>query len=237
MKTEPFKPHFEIWDSLEVLGLLIPSDFTATHEVRSAVKHDLWGDMCAEYDAKNLFSWINKSGLPISDDTKDTLSYWLNDEENHYRGLRLICSCMYGHEEKKIDTMMAERKPDFTKIEHLISDEFSLLITLAYDELVSALGYKMFVSDFEKFGPPSVVEWVLKASRDEGLHYFNFATVALSAYPERKKEVPEILDRIIEYENSPDMAYKNTFLLDHTPETFTRKFLNSCAERVIQKFS
>lgn len=138
---------------------------------------------------------------------------------------------------KKIDTMMAERKPDFTKIEHLISDEFSLLITLAYDELVSALGYKMFVSDFEKFGPPSVVEWVLKASRDEGLHYFNFATVALSAYPERKKEVPEILDRIIEYENSPDMAYKNTFLLDHTPETFTRKFLNSCAERVIQKFS
>jgi hypothetical protein len=236
MTSESFKPHFDVWDSREILGPLSAEDFTATQDVRDSVKHDLWGDMCAEYDARNLFSWINDSGLVLSEETTETLSYWYKDEVNHYQGLRLICSCMYNHEEHEIDRMMAERKPDFSNIVHLISDEFSLLITLAYDELVSALGYKMFVPDFEKFGPKSTVDWVLKASRDEGLHYYNFTKIALVNYSERKKEVSGILDSILEYESSTELSYRNTFLLDHTPETFTRDFLKGCANRVKQKF-
>ncbi|KDM66227.1 hypothetical protein ACIDI_64c00010 [Acidiphilium sp. JA12-A1] len=210
----------------------------ATPELKEKVRHDLWGDMCAEHDAENLWDHIcNKSGLTYSKEFLAAMHEWRIDEQNHYIGLRQICSYMYEVGQDEIDHQLDQRKPDFGPISHFISDEFKICVVLAYDELVSARGYKMFVEEFKQFGPKEYVTWVLNASRDEALHYQNFLDVAKVVHHGTRAAVDEIMRDIVLYETNPEMTYNATFLMDHTEETFERSFLVDCATTVAANFS
>jgi len=143
---------------------------------------------------------------------------------------------MYGMSEAEIDMEMARRIPDFSGIEFLMEDEFHICVVLAYDELVSARGYRMFYDDFQQFGPAEVFQWVRWASRDEALHYKNFLAIVERVHSHRLDELPAAIEQIRAYENKPGMSYNATFLLDHTEETFSRSFLTNCSEQILNAF-
>lgn len=223
------------WSSHEVLAGVSEFDITASTELRQKVHHDLWGDMCAEHDADNLWNFLYSQTYCYSVDFQSALNEWLADERNHYAGLRTICSMMYGISEPEIDRQMKARVPDFSRIAHFLTDEFRLCVALAYDELVSSLGYKIFLPDFRQFGPPSFAQWLQRAARDERLHYWNFLDV-IKLNHGSAKQVSAVIAEILDYECQPDMHYGATFLLDHTEETFTPIFLRQCGNQVEDDF-
>lgn len=221
------------WSSEKLLWGITGEHVTAPSELRKSVHHDLWGDMCAEHDSQNLWFHLNNLPYNFSEQFKQALEVWRLDEINHYIGLRQICSTMYHVSEQEIDDQMKNRIPDFHNLAPFLTDEFKICVVLAYDELVSARGYTIFTDDFKKFGPEPYVQWVKWAARDEALHYYNFIDVAKNCHPDRLIESKKIINEIKKYENQKNYEYKATFLLDHTEETFSREFLNSCGKMVL----
>jgi hypothetical protein len=218
------------WSSTQLLKGITSKEITASVEIRKKVHHDLWGDMCAENDAENLWHHLGQLKLNYSEPFMNALNAWREDEQNHYIGLRQICATLYDVSEDDIDAQMKTRIPNYQDLEKFLTDEFKICVVLAYDELVSARGYTIFIEDFEQFGPKQYVTWVRRAARDEALHYQNFIDIARIVHKERLPESKEIIQEIIHYENRAKYEYNATFLLDHTEETFEREFLNSCAE-------
>lgn len=195
--------------------------------------HDLWGDMCAENDAEHLWTHLSQLNIDFSPEFREALKEWRADEQNHYIGLRQICSTMYSVSEEEIDQQMKQRIADYKNIENFLVDEFKICVVLAYDELVSARGYTIFAEDFRKFGPEEYLKWVRRAARDEALHYQNFIDIAKFLHTHRLPEATAIINEISAYENRDDYTYKATFLLDHTDQTFKREFLLECGEMVL----
>ena len=140
---------------------------------------------------------------------------------------------MYNISEEEIDKQMQERTGDFRNLENFLTDEFTICIVLAYDELVSARGYNMFFEDFKNFGPRQYAQWVKYAARDEALHFQNFLNVVMCNNSHRLNEVEAIIDKIHTYENKEPYDYSATFLLDHSPQTFTREFLVNCGVNLL----
>lgn len=228
------KPRCVKWSSQDLLKGITSQHITASPELKKRVHHDLWGDMCAEHDAENLWGYLMAVNIEYSLEFMEALREWRADEQNHYIGLRQICSTLYGIPEEEIEKQMNERVPNFKSIEHLLVDEFMICVVLAYDELVSARGYAIFTDDFKKFGPEAYVKWVRRSARDEALHYQNFVDIARLIHPERLTEAEKIINEISAYETSENYTYHATFLLDHTEETFERAFLLSCGATVLE---
>ncbi len=229
-----FVPRVVKWSSVDLLKEINSQHVTATPELRNRIKHDLWGDMCAENDAENLWKHLTSLDIDFTSSFKAVLKDWREDERNHYIGLRQICSSVYHIAEEIIEKEMHERQPDFTHLQPFLEDEFKICVVLAYDELVSARGYNMFFEDFKQLGPRPFAQWVKWAARDEALHYQNFLDVIKLHHYSHLNKTEEVINEIYDYENQKDYVYNATFLLDHTEETFTRDFLNECGKTVLQ---
>jgi hypothetical protein len=230
-----FTPRVVKWSAHELLGGVTTDHVTASPELRRAVRRNLWGDMCAEYDSEHLWQHLNTGGFDFSTEFRSALAEWRSDERNHYVGLRHICSTMYDVAEEEIDTEMTDRRADFSAIQGFLTDEFRICVVLAYDELVSSRGYRLFFDSFGKFGPPQYSQWVRWACRDEAWHYQNFLDVIRMVHPNRLPGVAGVIREIEAYESSPAMTYHGTFLLDHTGETLGRDFLVDCGRTVIKQ--
>lgn len=231
-----FVPRLERWSSSDLFAEVTADAVTASPEVRRRARRNLWGDMSAEYDAEHLWKHLNESGQEFTDDFRRTLLAWIEDERNHYVGMRYICSTMYGVSESEIDREMHDRKANFGPIHRFLTDEFHTLVVLAYDELVSARGYRLWFRPFALFGPEEYNVFVRRASRDEMLHFQNFADLIKLHHADRIEEIQGVLDAIVAYEERPEMEYHATFLLDHTGETLSRDFLHECAQAVRSYF-
>lgn len=233
ISKKEYKPLVVKWSSEELLRGITSKDVTATNELRAQVKRELWGDMCAENDAENLWHHLYSLNIEFTPEFVLALNEWRTDERNHYVGLRQICSTMYNISEEEIDEEMGKRIGDFSNLNNFLLDEFTICIILAYDELVSARGYNMFFDDFKNFGPSQYAQWVKYAARDEALHFQNFLNVVIINHSERLNEAEGILSKINVYEKIEPYKYNATFLLDHTPETFTREFLLDCGQTLL----
>jgi hypothetical protein len=232
-----FTPRSVQWSSLELLEGIGAEDISANSEQRESVRDELWGDLCAEHDAEYFWTYLNAGDHSFSAAFQSVVSVWRSDERNHYLGLRRICSLVYGLTEEEIDRRMAEREVNFIPMHHLLADEFRICVVAAYDELVSARGYKRFAGEFKAFGRPEFVTLIKRAARDEALHYQNFLDVLRFAHAGRLNEVAGVVDEICAYEARRDLEYSATFILDHFDDTFSRGFLADCGQTVVKRIN
>lgn len=182
-------------------------------------------DMSSEYDSVHLSNYLKLSGMVLSDGFDMLHDAWLRDEQNHYVGLREIYHRLYDVSRDDIDIQIMGRIPDFTPISHLIEDEFSLLVAVAFDEITSARAYAYDRDTFAELGGEPFLRWVKYAGRDEGVHARNALELLKHEHGHRLKEIPDRVDAICSYELVGDVSYHGTFLFDHDTDDFSKDLL------------
>ena len=210
------------WSSVELLKGLSRFDIKCTEELIEEKRSNLWHDMSSEFDSKHFLNFIfTKTELQPSDNFVEFACLWHLDEQNHYRGLRQINSVLYGISETDIDARMNSRTPNFASISHFLNDEFSILISIAFDEYTSTRAYQQDFPVFDQFGPDCLSAWIRNAARDEATHYGNAIKILKKNHQHRFAEVEEFIARLIIHETSEDFRYENTFILDHDTDDFS----------------
>ena len=65
------------------------------------------------------------------------LKLWLEDELKHYEALRRTYHCLAGVDFAEMDYVFEKRSPNLEPIQILLQDEFTILVTLMFDEIGS----------------------------------------------------------------------------------------------------
>ncbi|MBK5010590.1 hypothetical protein IAE33_002450 [Pseudomonas sp. S60] len=216
------------WSSMTLLADLNTKAITGCKKTIEARREHFWHDMNSEFDSKHFLLYLmRRSDLTLSDDFLEFACLWHLDEQNHYRGLRKINSVLYGIPESKIDEFVASRQPDFTSIDQFLIDEFSILLSIAFDEVTSTRAYRQDFPLFDSLGPRCLSVWVRNAAKDEAAHYGNAIRLLKLSHRRRFNELPALLDRIVNFETAKDFAYHSTFLFDHDTDDFSQALLAS----------
>lgn len=218
------------WNSVEILGPHPISASSIDEKKKDELTDLFFIDAATEYDARHLHAKLQHKSLPKP--VERYISVWRRDEDNHYRGLRRLLSCVTARSEFDIDEEMAARKPNFGQMQELLNDPFKLMVAFAYDERVTVQAYSMDYPLYDSLGP-RLGEWVRRTNRDEALHYRNAVHVVGTYFQDRLNEVPSIVRSLLGHDLARSQ-YKATFLLDHDDGQlyFTRERLERCAEIV-----
>ncbi len=224
------------WSSVELLKDLLPSSITATEEDIAKRKGHFWHDMSSEYDSKYFLRYLlDRKDLALSDDFIEFVCLWHLDEQNHYRGLRRINSVLFDMEESDIDRKIGSREPSFDLINGFLIDEFTILLSIAFDEVTSTRAYKQDFSFFDTLGPQCLSIWIRNAARDEAAHYGNAMKLLRAHHSDRFVEAAGILDEIIKFETADGFGYNNTFIFDHDTDDFSGELLSYSKNTIISK--
>lgn len=198
----------------------------------------LWIDSCSEYDGRNLYAHLTPRLPGFSAGFRRMFSRWHRDEQDHYLGLRHLYCCLTGEAPEALDARMADRPVDFTAIEPFLAEEFTILVALAYDELVTVQAYKKDYWIYDKLGHPAIGEWIRKVNREEARHYLYALRLLVAEHGHRAGEVPALVEKLIDYDEGRN-DYKATFLLDHWDGDtyFQSDDLRRCGETLCRQVS
>lgn len=236
MSDENIKLEWPDWTSEAILKDMNPSIIAESGAMQN-FKQELLKNVFAEYDSVNLSNYLKANGS-YSPEFYEFESYWLRDENNHFRGLKKIYSSLFSVDEKKIEHSASKREGDFSDLAEILDDEFSLCVCLAFDELASTRGYAADFHIYDSFGCSSVSKWIRLAAKDEMLHSINAIKIIRKNYAVQIPNAPSVLKRILSLENGAIGEYKSTFLLDHDSDPgnnpFNKHFLAKCASDVCQ---
>jgi len=215
------------WSSVELLNDLTTSTITGCKKTIKDRQQNFWHDMSSEFDSKHFLTYLMKrSDLIFSDEFLEFVCLWHLDEQNHYRGLRKINSVLYNQREETIDQKMRSRSPNFDSISPFLRDEFTILLSIGFDEITSTRAYKQDFYLFDSLGPCCLSTWIRNAAKDEAAHYGNAIKILKLHHMSRFDEASQILDDIVNHENSQTFTYQNTFIFDHDTDDFSSDLLN-----------
>jgi hypothetical protein len=222
------------WNSEDILRDMNPT-LVMSNDATVGFKHELLNNVFAEYDSINLSNYLKEKAC-FSPEFYEFENNWLKDEKNHFRGLKKIYSRIFSVDERDIDDNASKRESDFSTLEEILEDEFSLCVCLAFDELASTRGYAADFDLYDSFGCPAISKWIRLAAKDEMLHSLNAIRILNSNHAHKIDKAPIVLRRILELENGTTGEYKATFLLDHESDPgnnpFNHGFLSKCASDV-----
>ena len=194
-------------------------------------------DTESEYDANNfctrLAERVAEGTLSLSPEFLKFEKAWRRDEMNHTLGFAMIESLLYGKTVGQIFEEIGSISPDFRPLEErgLLDDEFAVAIVIAYDEVSTALSYRDdFYHRYPKFDSPVLAEWIRRVASDEGHHFRNIVAVVKKNHAHRLPEVPALVRRILDWEES-EHTYQRTFVLDHTGPQFTDGFISNAVQQ------
>jgi len=223
------------WSSVDLLKDLTPSSISGCEEKIKERQQHFWHDMSSEFDSKHFLNYLMKrKDLSLSDDFLEFICLWHLDEQNHYRGLRKINSVLYNESEESIEQKIKSREPNFDPISHFLCDEFTILLSIAFDEITSTRAYKQDFYLFDALGPACLSNWVRNAARDEAAHYGNAIKILKLNHTSRFEEANNILDNIVNFESSGTFNYHNTFIFDHDTDDFSSSLLNRSRSTVLE---
>jgi hypothetical protein len=197
---------------------------------RSFLRELLWNDASTEYDARFLTAWLRdkerKEG-PFSASFWATHDLWASEEQRHFAGLFTVLVALFPECDWR--DQLDRRSADFTHLESLLGDEFSILVTGAYDELVTVRAYRANLHVYGQVGP-EFLRFVHLMIADEALHYARFLRCL---QVEHKSRAPQAQSIVRSARLAAGRApYGATFLLDHTDPEYTDELLAS-AERIL----
>jgi hypothetical protein len=147
------------------------------------------------------------------------LDLWLEDELKHYEALRRTYHCIAGVGFAEMNRQFAERVHEIEPIEMLLKDEFTLLVSMMFDEIGSVYSYRRDLQEYYRHFGVAIQQIGHHLVKDEGMHFNNAAELLLTKHSHRLGEVKEFLEQISSLEQRLQ-KYHKTFFLDHAQEQY-----------------
>jgi hypothetical protein len=212
-----------IWN----LDAILPLGYTIASEVFDRVPPEVYTNFChllsrdvySEGDAQTLYDYVMTRREEMSLEFLAMLNLWLADELKHYAALRRTYHCVAGVSFAEMNRQFALRVPELEPIELVLTDEFTLLVTLMFDEIGSMYSYRRDLWEYYRHFGTAIQKIGHHLVRDEGMHFNNAAELLLTHHQHRFGEVQELLENISALEKSLQ-KYHNTFFLDHIQEQY-----------------
>jgi hypothetical protein len=212
-----------IWDLEEVLPLSykIPPHYFS--EAPAGVVENvcclLSRDVFSEGDAQALYDHLMQRQDELSAAFLAMLNLWLTDELKHYEALRRTYHCISGISFTEMDDRFGERVHEIQPIEPVLADEFTILVTMMFDEIGSVYSYRRDLREYYCHFGSAIQKMGHHLVKDEGMHFNNAAELLLTEHCDRLDEVEPLLRQIAALEDRLGKYYK-TFFLDHAQEQF-----------------
>ena len=189
----------------------------APPEVLRNFCHLLSRDVFSEGDSQRLYDHVMARKSEMSNAFLRMLTLWLQDELKHYEGLRRVYHAIAHVSYESMDRTFTERTHDIEPIRALLKDEFSILVSLMFDEIGSVYSYRRDLREYYRHFDAAVRKMGHHLIKDEGMHFSNAAELLLSHHAHRLSEIPALLAQISRLEKSLT-TYHKTFFLDHAQE-------------------
>lgn len=209
-------------DAATVLSGFIFPETDLSPESRQEWKDVFFDSIITEYDARRLYWHLEGAYPDVFYSLVDVLNPWLRDEIDHAHGFAIIYSSYAKISFDEVLLSAELRKPDFSIIESIAADPLMLLVTLAYDEIITTHVYHRSIGIYDAFDSQQLSEWIRKTKKDEVTHFFSFVQKAKEMFPDRMHEVPDILNKIFKIDFEKE-SYTGTFVLDHNAPDFPIK--------------
>lgn len=234
-KRQRFIPHARPWDSFELLSGIGRKDVALSDEELQPHLNLIEYDMFTEFDSQNFDGFLTKCatrGLVLTPEFMAFRAAWKWDEWNHYLGYRRLVHLLTGAPEEQLHQRAVARPCDFDSLGHLIQDEFSICLVLAYDESVTSFSCAMDFDLFRSFGHEAFLRWIKLVRRDEAWHFWNVMNVIRYRHLGRVSEAEGILETLVAWDLARQ-PYESTFVLDHDPERFDESVLRGCKQKIM----
>jgi hypothetical protein len=222
-QTSRSRVNQNIWDVDTVLPLsyTIPPHYLdrAPWDVYTNFCNLLSRDVYSEGDSQALYDHIMTRQAEMSPEFLAMLDLWLEDELKHYEALRRAYHCISGVSFAEMNRQFAQRVHEIEPIEMVLKDEFTLLVTMMFDEIGSVYSYRRDLWEYYRHFGTKIQKIGHHLVKDEGMHFNNAAELLLTKYPHRLDEVKELLEQISTLEKSLNQYHK-TFFLDHAQEQY-----------------
>ena len=174
-------------------------------------------DVFSEGDSQFLYDYLMSRSPEMSPNFLAMLELWLEDELKHYEALRRTYHCLAGVGFADMDSVFAQRSPNLEPIQVLLQDEFTILVTLMFDEIGSVYSYRRDLAEYYRYFGKNIRQIGHHLVKDEGSHFSNAAELILTNHVHRLPEVSELLKEMVILEKTLD-TYHQSFFLDHAQE-------------------
>jgi hypothetical protein len=219
--TMPIRIRQNIWN----LDTLIPMDHTITPHYFELAPSEVYTNFCnllsrdvySEGDSQALYDYIITRQNDMSPEFLAMLELWLEDELKHYEALRRTYHCIAGVGFEEMNRQFATRIHEIEPIKMVLEDEFTLLVTLMFDEIGSVYSYRRDLWEYYRHFDRVIQKVGHHLVKDEGMHFNNVAELLLAHHQHRLGEVPKLLEQISALEKRLQ-KYHKTFFLDHAQE-------------------
>ena len=211
------------WD----LDTILPLNYALSPQYIELVPREIHTNFCnllsrdvySEGDSQSLYNYIRSRSDEMSPEFLAMLELWLEDELKHYEALRRTYHCIAGVSFANMNQQFAQRVHEIEPIEIVLADEFTILVTLMFDEIGSVYSYRRDLWEYYRYFGTAIQKIGHHLVKDEGMHFNNAAELLLKKHHHRLGEVPELLERISTLEKSLQ-KYHQTFFLDHAQEQY-----------------
>jgi hypothetical protein len=176
-------------------------------------------DVYSEGDSHALYDYIRSRSDEMSPEFLAMLDLWLADELKHYEALRRTYHCIAGVDFTEMNQKFSNRVHEIKPIEMVLVDEFTILVTLMFDEIGSVYSYRRDLWEYYRHFGTAIQKIGHYLVKDEGMHFNNAAELLLTKHAHRLGEVQRLLERISTLEKSLQ-KYHKTFFLDHAQEQY-----------------
>lgn len=176
-------------------------------------------DVFSEGDAQILYEYLMQRKDDFSGPFLDMLQLWIQDELKHYEALRRTYHGISGVSYAEMNQSFQERIHEFQPIERILKDEFTILVTMLFDEIGSVYSYRRDLREYYCHFGIEIQKVGHHLVKDEGMHFSNAAELLLNHHGDRLSQVEPLLHRIANLEDHLGQYYKS-FFLDHAQEQF-----------------
>lgn len=220
---QKFKVTQNVWDLEAVLpcNYSIPAEYLdrTPRAVYTNFCHLLSRDVYSEGDAQSLHHHIMMRQERMSPEFLAMLDLWLKDELKHYEALRRTYHCLAGVSFAEMNRQFSTRIHEIEPIEILLQDEFTILVSMMFDEIGSVYSYRRDLQEYYRYFGAAIQKIGHHLVKDEGMHFNNAAELLLTNHRHRLSQVKELLEQISALEQSLQ-KYHKTFFLDHAQEQY-----------------
>ncbi|MEB3189156.1 MAG: hypothetical protein VKL42_02270 [Snowella sp.] len=233
--TRGLKFKQSIWQ----LDKILPNNYQLSSQLLEKIDSDLHHNFClllsrdvySEGDSQPLFNYLLARQAEFTTEFWQMMAKWFADEQKHYEALRRVFRLIAGVSFTEMNQAFAQRSHEIEPIQAILTDEFTILVALLFDELGSTISYRRDLWEFYRHYGPAIARIGKQLVIDEGIHFQNAVQLIKNKHGDRLREIPDLLQQIAQLETSLG-RYCKTFFLDHAQEQF--RFPSNFNEVIIQ---
>lgn len=222
------------WDSDSLLKSIDNIDDLSISPEQTKMRYQrLWKDAYSEYDARHLQIEVIRRNVLKTPESQAFFQAWAADEERHTRGFIYLMKILANTKPEDTQNALDSRSHDFSEMDYYLQDEFTLLVILAFDEIVTCHAYATDRDFYRNLPHIAFIKWLHGLIADEATHFRNAVNVLRACHSHRLSEVKAIVDGLVGgVADASD--YKGTFVLDHFGDDYTPELMDSCRQALLR---